>query len=115
MDPRRKGILADIVIQTIDCAYLVGEYSLENSFCMFLAASSSSFTDDLLRSPVLRAIKEMLSDIDDKIQAYKDTIAGLVIAFDQHAIVSIEKQVFRVLRGVETIGMFSSVLGAFTE
>lgn len=51
----------------------------------------------------------MLSVIDDKIKAYQDSIAGLIIAFDQHTIVSIEKQVFRVLQSVEAIGMSSSV------
>lgn len=43
--------------------------------------------------------------IDDKIKLYQDTIAALIIAFDQHTIVSIEKQVLHVLQGVEAIGM----------
>lgn len=62
-----------------------------------------------MRAPVIRAIKGVLSVIDDKIKAYQDAIAALIIAFDQHATIKIEKQVFRVLQGVETISMLSSV------
>lgn len=35
MESHRRGILADIVAQTIDCAYLIREYSLDGSFGMF--------------------------------------------------------------------------------
>lgn len=58
---------------------------------------------------VIRAVKGVLSVVDDKIKAYQDTIAALIVAFHQHTAVSIEKQVFRVLQGVEAIGMSSSV------
>ncbi|EIM84651.1 WD40 repeat-like protein [Stereum hirsutum FP-91666 SS1] len=90
MESGRRSILADIVAQTIDCAYLIREYSLDNSF-------------------FIRAVKGVLSVIDDKIKAYQDTIAALIVAFDQHTNVSVEKQVFRVLQVVETIGMSSSL------
>lgn len=59
-------------------------------------------------APVIRAVKGVLSVIDDKIKAYQDTIASLIIAFDQHTTINIEKQVFRVLQGVESIGMSPS-------
>lgn len=64
---------------------------------------------------VKRAVKGVVSIVDDKIKAYQDTISALIVAFDQHTTVSIEKQVSRVLQGVEAIGMSSSADEVLTE
>jgi hypothetical protein len=100
-----KQILLHIVQQTVECGYFIRDYARNNNFGMFFVWIVSdhgiSRYHSLLGTWVL---KNLISDVDDKIKQYETKFGELKLAFQGHAAIHTKITVLCVLNEVESIG-----------
>jgi 3-methyladenine DNA glycosylase AlkD len=102
-DLGRRDILKQMAEQTAEFSYFVRDYSKTMNFGKCLCGFTRSSVIDA--TAVLKAYKNSLTTVDDKINEFKSNFKDLEDALVQRTTIRIELAVFRVLDKLEDIGM----------
>ncbi|KAF7970122.1 hypothetical protein HWV62_24942 [Athelia sp. TMB] len=105
-----RKIIANMSRLTVECAYLIRNYTVDKNFCMWRDVLDRSPSESTNHLPGTRIVTLTFSSVDNKIKQYNDQFRELQASFQGRAIVQIDIAVFRCLTKLDDIATDISLL-----
>ena len=98
---KQAEIIALMLRDVCSCSDFIQSYTKDSQFCTL--SSSTSFANSNLQSPVMRMLKNLGSEVEEKFQELSSALEEHRRAFFDHAVITTEITAFQILNDVGSI------------
>ena len=98
---KQAEIIALMLRDVCSCSDFIQSYTKDSQFCTL--SSSTSFANSNLQSPVMRMLKNLGSEVEEKFQELSSALEEHRRAFLDHAVITTEITAFQILNDVGSV------------